>query len=772
MSLYDMQSWATSTFPNGKWENSQKTNWLISSPFREDKHPSFSIDIEKRCTLDRGTGEAMKLSDFCQKLGIDEPDRKGGSLPPRTQEPIINRNAMIALDRWKKAQQADDNFPYLLRKGVPSYGLRTDSDTKMGQVILIPALDANNQIVGLERINAEGQKQHLGEKKNTFYLIGEPGPGEQVYIAEGYATACSIHQIKAQPVAVSFSSFNLPNVAKIMRDSGYLPIICPDSGASEVTGFRNIKTPDGTPDKADWNDLHQEHGLDEARRVFREQEAKSTEAIPPARTRRIIRYNELKFKEPDFLIDDILESGALVSVYGATGSYKTYFVLDMLLSVAKGIPFHNREVKQTPAFYICAEGQAGIKSRVMAWCTGRGYSTEEDIPDFYYYGDPISLPEEEDVIMSLIDEAIKGYKTNTPGLLAIDTLARTFSGDENSNTDMGAYIRVMDKIKAKYPGITILLVHHTGHGDQTRGRGASALKCALDCEMGVKRTDSTAIISNTKMKNAECFKDLYFNAILETVGYNHKKNKPITDLYLEETEGGILTKGKNKLSATDQTGIDSYHEAMQEAIRVKVANGDIKNIHEGIHLDEWRTTYYRRSTAETQGAKETAFRRARKNLVSYRMLEVDDDYYKLYGETHIQTASAYFLACKGELDRQADIPRHVADMSEDIQPDRHRHTPVGVSDVGDVGVEKKGISTSCGSPIELEEIIIDVSFNRQEYSEAEAQSWLDSEAPPEARTLYQKKFENMVKTMTEETSRGLALKRTWEKLHTARENRG
>lgn len=81
-------------------------------------------------------------------------------------------------------------------------------------------------------------------------------------------------------------------------------------------------------------------------------------------------------------------------------------------------------------------------------------------------------------------------------------------------------------------------------------------------------------------------------------------------------------------------------------------------------------------------------------------------------------------------------------------------------------------STSSGSPTKKEEIIIDVSFNRQEYSEAEAQSWLDSEAPPEARTLYQKKFENMVKTMTEETSRGLALKRTWEKLHTARENRG
>ena len=57
----------------------------------------------------------------------------------------------------------------------------------------------------------------------------------------------------------------------------------------------------------------------------------------------------------------------------------------------------------------------------------------------------------------------------------------------------------------------------------------------------------------------------------------------------------------------------------------------------------------------------------------------------------------------------------------------------------------------------------------QEYSEAQAQNWLDSEAPPEARKLYQEKFQNMVKTMSEATSRDLALKRTWEKYNSARE---
>ena len=245
MSLYTMQDWVTSTFPGGRWENSQHTDWLISSPLREDKHPSFSISLEKRVCYDRATNETCLISDLCQKLGLPEPDRKGEDLPPRTQEPTINKNALIASDRWKKAQQADDSFPYLLRKGVPSYGLRTDTDGTMGQVLLIPALDANGQVVGLERISGAGQKQHLGQKKEAFYLIGEPRPGEQVYMAEGYATAYSIHQITGSPVGqlLSLQPSALHGYSKgrdLIHNLHRL-------GAPEVSGFRNVLTPEGTP---------------------------------------------------------------------------------------------------------------------------------------------------------------------------------------------------------------------------------------------------------------------------------------------------------------------------------------------------------------------------------------------------------------------------------------------------------------------------------------------------------------------------------------------
>ena len=128
-----------------------------------------------------------------------------------------------------------------------------------------------------------------------------------------------------------------------------------------------------------------------------------------------------------------------------------------------------------------------------------------------------------------------------------------------------------------------------------------------------------------------------------------------TSCYLEEITADQTSKLKNKLPARANTALDSYREALQEAVRNKVETYDLKNIHEGVHLDEWRTFFYRRSTAESSEAKRKAFERARSDLVKMKILEVDSDRYKLTGEEHNKTVSAYFLAYKrespGHLDR-------------------------------------------------------------------------------------------------------------------------
>jgi archaellum biogenesis ATPase FlaH len=466
MSLYDMQNWVQNAFPRGKWENAQKTNWLISSPFREDKHPSLSIDIMKRCTLDRGTGEAMKLSEFCQRLGLNEPDRKGEDLPSRKPEPTINRNALIASDRWKKAQQADDNFPYLLRKGIPCMGLRTDTDGTMGQVLLIPAYDASGQVVGLERINAAGQKQHLGEKKNTFFLIGEPGHGEQVYIAEGFATGASLHKITDSPVAVSFSHFNLGNVARILEEKNYQVAVCPDSGASPVPGFRNILTPDGTPDKQDWNDIHQEQGLDSARDLFREQELKGTTCTEDKPTKQ--RPSLLDFRkhlEPSKgfkpeMIGGIFPRGGVSVIAGQQGTGKSLLMQKFCCDISMGgsiLDGFSESISPVKSLYLIGEFSAnGMNHRAQTanWQYDRENLILYEIRDFLINNIPLGLSTEEG--FENIRQLIKEEK---PDIVVFDSMMSFLSCNESDMQEMQAgfskLLRIADEAKC-----AVVLVHH------------------------------------------------------------------------------------------------------------------------------------------------------------------------------------------------------------------------------------------------------------------------------------------------------------------------
>lgn len=84
----------------------------------------------------------------------------------------------------------------------------------------------------------------------------------------------------------------------------------------------------------------------------------------------------------------------------------------------------------------------------------------------------------------------------------LDTLARCFGGgDENSTQDMSKFVMACDVIRRRY-GCTILVVHHVGHGDKTRARGAIALKAALDAEYRLAN-DAGLLLTSTKMKDAE-----------------------------------------------------------------------------------------------------------------------------------------------------------------------------------------------------------------------------------------------------------------------------
>ncbi len=184
----------------------------------------------------------------------------------RTQAEKEQRQEAQARARriWESAPACEEHI-YLTRKGVKSFGLRT-----VGDRIVIPLCDRDGQIHSLEFIDAQGAKLFLvgGRKAGCWFGLGEVGG--IICVAEGYATAASIHEATGLHVAVAFDCGNLPSVAKQLRELHPTAriVICADddrktkgnpgtAAAAKAAQQSNalIAVPD-LPNGGDFNDQH------------------------------------------------------------------------------------------------------------------------------------------------------------------------------------------------------------------------------------------------------------------------------------------------------------------------------------------------------------------------------------------------------------------------------------------------------------------------------------------------------------------------------------
>ncbi|MNQ98998.1 DNA primase TraC [compost metagenome] len=84
----------------------------------------------------------------------------------------------------------------------------------------VPLRDAAGRLWSLQSINGQGTKlfPRYGRKQGCFHLIGEPAGAAVLAVAEGYATAASVHEATGWPVAMAFDAGNLLAVGRAMRE--------------------------------------------------------------------------------------------------------------------------------------------------------------------------------------------------------------------------------------------------------------------------------------------------------------------------------------------------------------------------------------------------------------------------------------------------------------------------------------------------------------------------------------------------------------------------
>lgn len=199
--------------------------------------------------------------------------------------------AKLAASIWNHALPADGGHPYLQRKEVPAIGLRRTKDGRL----IIPVLNQAGRIQSLQFIlpeqTADGTDKFFlkgGRTAGGFFSFStedrkKDGP---LLIAEGYATATSLHLATGYACLVAFNAGNLKAVAVMARER-YAKreiILCADNDAetqgnpgkkmaslaAQAVGGKLAVCPVHEGKATDFNDLHRLRSLEAVRAVVEE----------------------------------------------------------------------------------------------------------------------------------------------------------------------------------------------------------------------------------------------------------------------------------------------------------------------------------------------------------------------------------------------------------------------------------------------------------------------------------------------------------------------
>lgn len=509
--------------------------------------------------------------------------------------------AQSAAHIWQTTSEAAAAHPYLTRKGVKPHGLHQTADGRLVMPIYV-----GDRLTSLQYIDGDGGKcfHAGGEVAAGYYMIpAAQSESRTLYICEGYATGASIAEATGAAVVVALNAGNLLKVAPWIRTQlpdGDLVIVADNDAngvgqekaheAAALSGARVIVP----PEEGDANDYAQ-RGRDLA-------------ALLTQRRPWLIRGKDFYSKPQPlkWLIKNWLQADALMMSFGASGTGKTFFVLDMALTIAARLPsWHGHRVKGGPVVYLAGEGHYGLKARVAAWVHEHG--TEVD--DIFVSTSACDLNTDEGY--SKVVREVRNYDTQ-PVLIVVDTLNRFLLGDENKADDARSMIDRCGRLMQEF-GCSVLIVHHTGvnSDNKDRARGSSAWRGAMDIEIKVETSaGGQLLVTQTKSKDAEVPKPLCFDKVQVTVpGWYDDDGDPVTSVVLEAAEE-IKAEGETKRGKAAQRGMDAYEQA------ARTKGHFVGDDFAGVDLDDWREVFEELGPEdETRDAKRSLFSRAKKQLL-------------------------------------------------------------------------------------------------------------------------------------------------------------
>jgi len=455
-------------------------------------------------------GEVYKFCSVSQKkltadqsIRIQEKQKAAQEKAHKLHEAAANKAENVI----ETAPPADPSHPYLIKKHVKPHGI-----FQQGNKLLIPVYNIKGEIRTYQTIEPNGKKLFLkdGETKGNFHRIGTPKA--KIYIAEGYATAATIHETTGECVYVAFNAGNLQVVCEAVRQLyASLPIrVAGDSDqnsynskgekvnagldaakfcASQVKNCSYIvpsfKSLSDNP--SDFNDLFIREGKEELLKQLGEFKARIS-AAP------LGFLNPVTMPKREFLYGKHLIRKYCSATISPGGVGKTQLVMTDAIALASGrMLLHDLPYEKVNTWHYNLEDPLDeLQRRAIGICQLHNIDPNEIANNFFLNSgrnQPLIVMEKSkqgEYARPDADALYQAIIAQGISVLSIDPFVKVHYGDENSNKDIDEVLKIFSQI-ANDTNCAIDLVHHTKKqskgesyaGNMDSARGASSLSGAV-----------------------------------------------------------------------------------------------------------------------------------------------------------------------------------------------------------------------------------------------------------------------------------------------------
>lgn len=437
--------------------------------WRSGLSETWRADIGRKLTPAEEAAHRTRLDAIRREREVEDAKRKAEA---QAQAAAI----------WQAARPATEH-PYLIAKGVASYGLRLE----VGRLV-IPLRDSEGVLHSLQFIAHDGEKRFLpgGHVKGGYFAIGKPNG--TLCIAEGYATAASIHEATGHAVAVAFNAGNLLPVARALRAKypELRIIVCADNDqwtegnpgltkareAAETVGgllampsFRDIAAK-----PTDFNDLAKLEGPEAVRRCIEATERASgttNERLPGTAVMRCLA--DVNPEPINWLWPVRIARGKVSMVAGDPGLGKSLVTLDIAARVTQGKrwPVDNIPCPIGDVVLLSAEDDAADTIRPRLDAVGadvRRVHLLQAVSAASYDGDlttrSFSLRRDLNVLDKVLAER------PDCALVIVDPVSAYLDGtDSHNNADVRALLAPLGELAARHK-VAVVCVAHLNKGGQ------------------------------------------------------------------------------------------------------------------------------------------------------------------------------------------------------------------------------------------------------------------------------------------------------------------